>query len=468
MTTKTRWIFLVSLGLIGSFIIAQAGVTSVASPQPAVPGQALNDQHLIQLLTMLLQSKTNANDRDLINSLIRLLESRQTSSPQNVSLQLQTTVPGRVEVRSEPTPASPIVPKLSEPAPSLSPTKVPVFDEDRSDDSLVQVNNLRITKVNINPSSDVKAYLYVVKDTGWKCVLYKSVDSAVVSQCPLDIRRPIIQQEFVVRVNNDTILLLRNRQRADIAQFKIGDKINVYGFIDKDNFTIDALVVRKIASLSQVPIPGPKPVAPLPVQPLPPSTSTLPIYKLPLRWFTGYLEKIMISVPAVESKPAISSNQNQATHYLTTDDNLVYSVMSVDETSRSLLEKYSNQRVRLYAFVNSEAKANILGSLLAKNVVPLVSSATTTSITTSTKRLMIKSVSGTLENAGISIYMWGTHILKADDGITYQVKALDKNVQESLNKYNGKRVTIYAKKIEYKNLEGGFWAIEAEKVILLE
>lgn len=455
MNTKTTWILLVALGLIGGFFITQAVVVPAQPPQPTLPGQALSDQYLIQLLITILQSKTNADDRALINSLIQMLQSRQAPGPQSVPPQLQTTVPERGERSSEPTPTPP-------------PTMAPVFDEDRSDDNLVQVNNLRITRVNINPSSDVKAYLYVVKDVGWRCVLYKSENSTVSSLCPLDIRKPIIQQEFVVRVNNDTILLLRDRRRANISQFNLGDKINVYGFMDKDNFTIDALVVRKITSLPQTPISEPKPIVRLPVQPSPAPTSTPPIYKLPLRWFTGYLEKIMPSAPAVEGAPVTSSNQNQPTHYFTADDNLVYSVRGVDENARSLLEKYSNQRVRLYAFVSSKATANTLGSLLVRNVVPLMPSLTTTPISTNTERLTVKSVSGTLENAGVSIYMWGSHILVADDGVTYQVKALGKDVREALDKNTGKRVTIYAKKVYFNNLEGGFWAIEAEKVVPLE
>jgi hypothetical protein len=43
----------------------------------------------------------------------------------------------------------------------------------------------------------------------------------------------------------------------------VGDKINVYGYMDKDNNTIDALIVRKITSV-------PKPIfqrAPKPIEP---------------------------------------------------------------------------------------------------------------------------------------------------------------------------------------------------------
>lgn len=365
-------------------------------------------------------------------------------------------------VQSEPTPAPPIT--------------HPVFDEDRSDDNLVQVNNLRIVKINLSTSSDVKAYFYVVRDIGWKCVSYKSPDIAVSSVCPLNIRKPIIQQELVIKISYDTVLLLRNRKKADISQFNVGDKINFYGFMDGDNFTIDALVVRKIVSSTK--LPGSKPPEPIvnfPVQPLPVPTTTLPISELPLQWFTGYLEKIPFSTPHLENNSEVTtrgspifSNQNNPTHMISIDNNIFYLVAGVDENARSLLEKYSNQRVRLHAFVVSRSTTNNSGLLLAKNVIPLSLSSETSPSPTSTKRLPLKSVSGLLKETGVSIYMWGSHTLVTDDGMFYLVKALTKDVEKDLVKNTGKKVMIYAKEIYYNNLEGGFWAIEAEKVVPLK
>jgi hypothetical protein len=45
-------------------------------------------------------------------------------------------------------------------------------DEDRSDDVIVQINNLRITRILLDPGiQNVKAIFFVARDIGWKCML---------------------------------------------------------------------------------------------------------------------------------------------------------------------------------------------------------------------------------------------------------------------------------------------------------
>jgi hypothetical protein len=133
-------------------------------------------------------------------------------------------------------------------------------DEDRSDDAIVQINNLRITRILLDPGiQNVKAIFFAVRDIGWKCMLFESEESEKSLPCVLDIRRPILQKELAIQISNDTILLQRNRQRAKLEDFQVGDKINVYGFMDKDNNSIDALIVRNVISV-------PKPIFPTPNQ----------------------------------------------------------------------------------------------------------------------------------------------------------------------------------------------------------
>jgi hypothetical protein len=133
-------------------------------------------------------------------------------------------------------------------------------DENREDDVIVQLNNLRITRIVENPTQDAKAVFFAVRDTGWRCMMYKSEEETTALPCAIDIRKPIIQKELAIKITDDAILLLRNRQRAKLEDFKVGDKINVYGFMDKDNFGVEALIIRKIANvpvqfpLSQKPI----------------------------------------------------------------------------------------------------------------------------------------------------------------------------------------------------------------------
>jgi hypothetical protein len=166
----------------------------------------------------------------------------------------------------------PALPQAVETKPITPEVIKPILpDEDRSDDAIVQINNLRITRILLDPGiENVKAIFFAVRDIGWKCLLFESEESEKSLPCPLDVRKPISQKELAIQISNDTILLQKNRQRAKLEDFKIGDKINVYGFMDKDNYSINALIVRNVVSV-------PKPIfqpAPKPIEPKLPVTST--------------------------------------------------------------------------------------------------------------------------------------------------------------------------------------------------
>jgi hypothetical protein len=162
----------------------------------------------------------------------------------------------------------PLLPQAIETKPITPEIIRPILpDEDRSDDVIVQINNLRITRILLDPGiQNVKAIFFAVRDIGWKCLLFESEESKKSLPCPLDVRKPISQKELAIQISNDTILLLRNRQKAKLEDFQVGDKINVYGFMDKDNNAIDALIVRNIVSV-------PKPIF-RPIEPKLPVTST--------------------------------------------------------------------------------------------------------------------------------------------------------------------------------------------------
>jgi hypothetical protein len=145
----------------------------------------------------------------------------------------------------------PALPQVIETKPITPEIIKPILpDEDRSDDAIVQINNLRITRILLDPGiQNVKAIFFAVRDIGWKCMLFESEESEKSLPCVLDIRRPVLQKELAIQISNDTILLLRNRQKAKLEDFQVGDKINVYGFMDKDSNSIDALIVRNIVSV---------------------------------------------------------------------------------------------------------------------------------------------------------------------------------------------------------------------------
>jgi hypothetical protein len=76
--------------------------------------------------------------------------------------------------------------------------------------------------------------------------MYESEESNQSLPCAIGIKN--VSKELAIKITDDSIMLLKNRQRAKPSDFQVGDKINVYGFMDKDNYGIEALILRKIAS----------------------------------------------------------------------------------------------------------------------------------------------------------------------------------------------------------------------------
>jgi hypothetical protein len=191
--------------------------------------------------------------RQIVDILQKLIQGGQIQVPP-----VQTPGPAETKVIQPkvielPRGVMPALPQTVETKPITPEVIRPILpDEDRSDDAIVQINNLRITRILLDPGiENVKAILFAVRDIGWKCMLFESEESKKSLPCVLDVRRPILQKELAIQISNDTILLQKNRQKAKLEDFQVGDKINVYGFMDKDNNAIDALIVRNL-NLSRI------------------------------------------------------------------------------------------------------------------------------------------------------------------------------------------------------------------------
>lgn len=116
----------------------------------------------------------------------------------------------------------------------------PVFDDDRSDDEIVQLNNLRIQSVS---GSEFPVVISAYHDFGVRCLKFQSQDAPSGISIPCPVPPSVLYQ---IRVDSGTLLLLRNRVRTKISNFEVGDRINVYGFMDRDSNAVDALIVRNL------------------------------------------------------------------------------------------------------------------------------------------------------------------------------------------------------------------------------
>lgn len=117
---------------------------------------------------------------------------------------------------------------------------VAVFDGDLSDDEIVQLNNLIIRDIS---SATFPTVITASHEVGIRCLKYKNETSAggVAFPCPVPH-----SSVYMIKVDAGTILMLKNRTRAQVADFVAGDHINVYGFMDRDTNAISALIVRNL------------------------------------------------------------------------------------------------------------------------------------------------------------------------------------------------------------------------------
>ncbi len=219
--------------------------------------------------------------RQTVDILQKLIQEGRVQVPSQVPLKVQPQVPSQIspvqthssetekkievpglaetkviqpKVIKLPKGVMPALPQVIETKPITPEIIRPILpDEDRSNDAIIQINNLKITRILLDPGiENIKAIFFAVRDIGWKCMLFESKESEKSLPCVLNIRKPILQKELAIQITNDTILLQRNRQKAKLEDFKVEDKINVYGFMDKDNYSIDALIVRNLSILNKI------------------------------------------------------------------------------------------------------------------------------------------------------------------------------------------------------------------------
>lgn len=119
-------------------------------------------------------------------------------------------------------------------------TVLPPNDSDRSDDQIVQLENLTIRNI----SGSIPGTIYASRDMGGACREYMDVSGRSGSKIyPCPMAPSVLYQ---VSVQSDTILLLKDRSRASISDLAIGDRINVFGFLDRGTSGVQALIVRDL------------------------------------------------------------------------------------------------------------------------------------------------------------------------------------------------------------------------------
>ena len=119
------------------------------------------------------------------------------------------------------------------------------FDQVRTDDDIVQLSGLKVESVAYVATQserpllpgDPYALVTATADYGISCRAYATAESATSVPCPM----PALKQ-YQVLVSSRTLVMGNNRATIGLDQVVAGDRINVYGFLDRDGQFVDALI----------------------------------------------------------------------------------------------------------------------------------------------------------------------------------------------------------------------------------
>jgi hypothetical protein len=130
------------------------------------------------------------------------------------------------------------------------------FAQTSDETILVQLNNLKIREIQQNPEEGVLAKFVVEKLAGFRCRYFQSEESTISRPCSLRLRREVLRalrQGLKVHIYEDTELLGLNREAITLQNFQVGDRINVYGELNRNTtYEVDALIVRKIGTIPTI------------------------------------------------------------------------------------------------------------------------------------------------------------------------------------------------------------------------
>jgi hypothetical protein len=122
-------------------------------------------------------------------------------------------------------------------------------------DYLLSLTNFKITRI---ATTNNQTIIFAVRDTDWKCSLYQNTKSTKAKSCSSIINNQLKTKEIVIKITNKTNLLLANRKKTTINNFQVNDKINIYGYLDKQKYSLEALTIRNLNRKQDINLKTPK------------------------------------------------------------------------------------------------------------------------------------------------------------------------------------------------------------------
>ncbi|BCX15631.1 MAG: hypothetical protein KatS3mg097_523 [Candidatus Parcubacteria bacterium] len=121
--------------------------------------------------------------------------------------------------------------------------------EDEEDLLFIQLYNLRVLKVEEENDTDLNSQLTITSKVYRfsKCIVFEDEEDTKGKICPPDIRKKIISKELKITISDETKILGKDRKPSTFEDLKNAYRINVYGYLDLEDNSLEALVVRVIA-----------------------------------------------------------------------------------------------------------------------------------------------------------------------------------------------------------------------------
>jgi hypothetical protein len=229
--------FLIYIVLLSSFLLN----ISFANVQ----NQSLEDINITQLiqevLNKLKQPNTGTVNQNSSNHQNQLNQSNQVPSSQVSNVNLPSGV-------------KPIIPISGSVSNTTLKNILP--DNSLSEDYLVQIKNLRITRIINNPNVDklTVAIVFVVRENNYQCLYNGTSDNFIPDErpCISVITNRIKNNELAIQITKNTVFrVIENNKinldkKINLNDLKTNDLINVHGYMDPKNYGIRASNLRKV------------------------------------------------------------------------------------------------------------------------------------------------------------------------------------------------------------------------------
>lgn len=121
--------------------------------------------------------------------------------------------------------------------------------EDGEDFLFIQLNNLRVLKVEEKTDSGLGSLLTITAKVYKfsKCRVFENEEDTKGKICHSDIRKKIISKELKITIADETKILGKNKEPSTLEDLKNADRINVDGYLDLRDNSFEALIVRVMA-----------------------------------------------------------------------------------------------------------------------------------------------------------------------------------------------------------------------------